>query len=260
MRRILVKKKIPDAKIKRAIEETLAIAANYRLQAMRELDTRQDHSRSTDNAKRLIQRLTQLAAAISKLPPVAKGKLNAIVAAHTRQFFDSETFAAIIHNIMTVLPELAPRKHAQDAFDVIDQPVFGVIRTSSPEIIELWETIPAETRRRVEQKIRCAAAKTSANEFLRHLAVLVGRFLPRSRRGRLPTLQRHYIGQVGKIWRTLGLTIGRAYDGVKGKSVASSFQQYCSAGLSAVGDDRKISGRQIRAIKMMYAKRSGSGP
>ena len=38
MRRILVKKKIPDAKIKRAIEETLAIAANYRLQAMRELD------------------------------------------------------------------------------------------------------------------------------------------------------------------------------------------------------------------------------
>jgi hypothetical protein len=244
MTRILVAAKIPDAGIEHAIEQTLDAAVDHRLQGLRQEDRRRNRLRSKDSVGRLIERLSALAAAIAKLPPTAKKELNAIVAGHTEQFFDTETFAAIIHDITVALPMLAPRKHAQDAFDVIDQPIAGIARTAPPEIIELWETMSAETRQRIELKVRRSAAKKSAIKFLRQLDLLLKRFSPRSGAG-LRTIQRRYIGQVGKIWKSLGVRIGRAYDGTKGKSVESRFQRYCRLALAAVGDSSQISGRQI---------------
>jgi len=110
MRRILAATKVSSAKMKRAIERTLDAAVNHRLQAVRQEDRKRDRLRSKDDVDKLMKRLTELAAAIAKLPPNAKKKLNAIVASHTEQFFDTETFAAIITDIAAALPKLAPRK------------------------------------------------------------------------------------------------------------------------------------------------------
>ena len=93
---ILAKKKIPEAKAKRAIAETLEVAADHQLQGLRQKDSQRDRVRSAGDVGRLIARLDELAEAIAKLPPVSKKKLNAIVAEYTAQFFDTETFSWII--------------------------------------------------------------------------------------------------------------------------------------------------------------------
>jgi hypothetical protein len=258
MRAVLAKKKIPDAKIKHAIDETVAAAADHRLQDMRLRDSQRDRVRSAHSVEKLIEDLTQLAQTIGKLPPVARNKLNAIVAGHTAQYFDTETIAAIVCDIAGTLPKLAPTKRARDAFDIIDQPMAGVNRSSPPKIVELWETMPAETRRQVEQKIRHSVAKRSATEFLRQLVVMLGRFLPQAKLGRLPTIQRHYAERVGKIWQALGLRVGRAYDGIGAKSIESNFQRYCRFALAAVGDESQISGRQVRQVKSDLPKKADS--
>ena len=213
------------------------------------MDSQRDRVRSAGNVGKLIARLEELAGAIAKLPPVSKKKLNAIVANHAEHFFDTETFAAIIHSIADALPNLAPKRRAQDALDVIDQPVPGVARTSPPELIELWETMSAETRQRVEKEVRELAAKKSAVEFLRKLIVLLNKFLPQAKRGRLQTIQRRYIQRVGEIWASFGLRTGRAYDGFRGKNVESSFQRFARLALAAVGDESIISRRQIAKPK-----------
>jgi len=257
MRGILAAAKVPSAKMKHAIEQTLDAAVDHRLQGVRQEDRRRDRLYAKDTVNKLIERLTELAAAIAKLPPTAKKRLNTIVASHTKEFFDTETFAAIINDIAVALPKLEPRRRGQDAFDVIDQPVAGIVRTAPPEIIDLWETMSAETRHKIEQKIRHSAAKKSAIEYFRQLVLLLNRFSPRSGAGRR-TIQRQYIERVGKIWRALGLRVGRAYDGSKGKSVESRFQRYCRLALAAVGDSLQISGRQIVVANNDLRKKSDS--
>jgi hypothetical protein len=257
MRGILAAAKIPSAKMKDAIEQTVDAAVDHRLQGMRQEDRRRDRLYAKDTVKKLIERLTELAAAIAKLPPTAKKRLNTIVASHTKEFFDTETFAAIINDIAVALPKLEPRRRGQDAFDVIDQPIVGIVRTAPPEIIDLWETMSAETRQHIEQKLRRSAAKKSAIEYFRQLVLLLQRFSPRSKAGRR-TIQRQYIERVGKVWQGLGLRIGRAYDGMKEKSVESRFQRYCRMALAAVGDNSQISGRQILAVNNDLRKKPDS--
>ena len=106
-----------------------------------------------------------------------------------------------------------------DALDVIDKPIAGVVRTSPLELIDLWETMyAAETRREVEQTVRGSIAKRSAIKFWQ-LVLLLDKFSPQAKLGRLPTIQRRYIERVSKIWEALGLRIGLAYDGVNSRSV-----------------------------------------
>jgi hypothetical protein len=245
MSSILAKKKIPEAEAKRAIAETLEVAVDHQLQGLRQKDSQRDRVRSVCDVGKLIARLEELAEAIAKLPPVSKKRLKSIVADHAEHSFDTETFAAMIQGIADALPKLAPKRRALDALDVIDQPIAGVIRTSPPELIELWETMPAETRRPVEQLVRSSAAKTSATEFLRQLVILLRNFLPQAKQGRPPTIQKRYIQRVGMIWTRLGLKIGRAYDGAQGKSVESNFQRFARVALAAVGDNSVVSRRQI---------------
>ena len=246
---ILAKKKIPEAKAKRAIAETLEVAADHQLQGLRQKDSQRDRVRSAGDVGRLIARLDELAEAIAKLPPVSKKKLNAIVAEYTAQFFDTETFSALIYALAAALPELGPKRRAQDVLNGIYQPVVGIVRTSPPELIELWESLSAETRRQVEKEVRALATKKSAVEFFRKLIDLLNRFLPQAKRGRLQTIQRRYIHRVGQIWARLGLKVGHAYDGFLGKNVESSFQRFARLALAAVGDDSVISRRQITKQK-----------
>jgi len=158
----------------------------------------------------------------------------------------------LIHAIAGALPKLAPKRRAQDALDIIYQPVTGIVRTSPSELIELWETMPAETRRQAEQQIGRLATKTSATEFFRQFVILLRKFLPRAKRGRLPTIQRRYIQRVGTIWTRLGLKVGRAYAGDLGRNVESRFQRFARLALAAVSGDSVISRRQI-----VNAKRTG---
>lgn len=249
MASILAKKKIPKAKAKRAIAETLEVAADHQLQGLRQKDSQRDRVRSAGDVGRLIARLEELAQAIAKLPPVSKKKLNAIVVEYTAQFFDTETFSPLICALADALPELGPKRRAQDVLNTIYRPVAGIVRTSPPELIELWESISAETRRQVEKEVRALAVKRSAVEFFRKLIILLNKFLPQANLGRMPTIQRRYIERVSKIWQALGLKIGRAYDGINSRSVESSFQRFARLALAAVGDDSVISRRQITTPK-----------
>jgi hypothetical protein len=115
MRAILAKKKIPIAEAKRAIDQTLEITADHQLQRLRHDDSRRDRLRSARNVRRLISRLRGLAAVIAKLPPVSKGRLNTIVAEHTAQFFDTETFTDLIRAIAGALAKLSPKRRAKEA-------------------------------------------------------------------------------------------------------------------------------------------------
>jgi hypothetical protein len=132
MASILAKKKIPEAKAKRAIAETLEVAADHQLQSLRRNDSQRDRMRSVGDVGRLVARLEELAQALAKLPPVSKKKLNAIVAEYTAQFFDTETFSSFVCALADALPKLAPKRRARVAVDVIDRPIAGVIRTSPP--------------------------------------------------------------------------------------------------------------------------------
>src|SRR5271156_7170496 len=161
--------RIPKAKAKRAIAETLEVAADHQLQGLRQKDSQRDRVRSAGDVGRLIARLEELAQALAKLPPVSKKKLNAIVVEYTAQFFDTETFSPLICALADALPELGPKRRAQDVLNTIYRPVAGIVRTSPPELIELWESISAETRRQVEKEVRALAAKRSAVEFFRKL-------------------------------------------------------------------------------------------
>jgi hypothetical protein len=174
MRTILSKKKISDARAKRAIALTLAAAVDHQLQSLRQNERHHDRVRSARDVRRLIARLKELLEAIAKLPPGSKKTLNSIIADRAEQFFDTETFAAIIQGIADALPKLAPERRALVALDVIDQPIAGVIRTSPPELIELWETMSAATRRGVEQAVRDSTAKKMSNQILAATHRLVG--------------------------------------------------------------------------------------
>lgn len=172
-----------------------------------------------------------------------------------RSFFDTETFSALIYALADALPKLRLQRRAQDAFGTIHQPVAGVVRTSPPELIELWEMMSAETRRQVEQVVRNSAPKRSATEFLRQLGVLLDTLSPHAKLGRLHTIQRRYLKRVGKIWKWLGLRIGLAYDeGKTKKNRESRFQRFVSLALGAVEGDSVISRRQIGNSKKKLAR------
>ena len=60
MRAILAAAKVPSAKMKHAIEQTLDAAVDHRLQAMRQEDRLRDRLYAKDIVEKLIVRLTEL--------------------------------------------------------------------------------------------------------------------------------------------------------------------------------------------------------
>src|SRR5215831_17265954 len=86
-----------------------------------------------------------------------------------------------------------------------DPEVARISRTAPPVIVELWETIPAETRRQLEAGFRNwqPPARRSMIEFLNHAVFLLESFRPVLKRGRLPAIERHFAQRVAGIWRDL---------------------------------------------------------
>jgi len=248
MRKILLKKKISEAKANRAIARTLEAAADHQLDRSRRDVARK---RSGDVTK-LVARLEQLAIAVSKLSPQSKGVLNKVVAKHTKDFFDTETFSALVYAVGDALPKLSPRRWADEAGTVIcdEVKVAGIVRTAPLELVTLWESMPSTTRIQVEQEVRRSPPCRSIAEFLRDLIALLEKFYPVSEAGRQRAIEYLFAQRAGRIWESLGLRIGRAFDGFyEGRSIDSSFQRFCNAALAAVGDRAKISGRQIVNLK-----------
>jgi len=248
MKKILAKKKIPEAKANWATTQTLEAAADHQLDMLRR---DMMHKRSRDVTK-LVALLERLASAVSKLSPQSEGVLDKIVAKHMKGFFDTETLSALVYAAAEALPKLSPRRWASAACNVIYEPVkvAGIARTAPPEILTLWKCMPSTTRIQVEQELRRSMQCKSITELLRNLIVLLEKFYPLSGAGRRRAIEYLFAQRARKIWESLGLKVGRAFDGChQMRSIDSSFQRFCNAALAAVGDRSKISGRQIINLK-----------
>jgi hypothetical protein len=264
MTEFLVKKKIRSEVVQRAVALALDIAATHQFEGFRRNQNLDRLAQSERARQRLIQQLRYLAETISKLPPPVKGKLNKIIAEQEWANFDTEMLGELIQTIIDALSKSSPAVTANKAVNAIrewpwdsaDPVIANIIRTAPPAILELWETIPAETRTQLEAGFRNwqPPARRSMMEFLSYADFLLETFQPRSKRGRLPAIERRFAQRVARIWGDLGLHVGRAYDG--STNYRGTFQRFSGVALSAVRDDSKVSNRQITNLK----RRSGTGP
>jgi hypothetical protein len=83
-------------------------------------------------------------------------------------------------------------------------------------------------------------------------------FQPRSKRGRLPAIEQRFAKRIARIWRDLGLHVGRAYNG--SADYQSTFQRFTDLALSAVRDDSQVSNRQITNLKRKNGTRPRGHP
>jgi hypothetical protein len=257
MTKILVKKKMHPDEARRAVAQTLDIATDHQLEMLRRDQTLQDLSRSQRDLRRLIKQLDHLGLAISTFPPLAKSKLNKIVAEQDWQNFDTEIFIRLIHALVDTLANLSPACIANEALWAINEPARGskhpavaqIVRTAPPAILELWETIPAETRTHAEAGLQnwVPPTRRPAMEFLIRLSTLLEKFQPKLKRGRRFPIERRFGELVARIWHGLGLHVGRAFSGYS--KYRGTFQRFTRWALIAVGDDSRLSNRQMVNLK-----------
>jgi hypothetical protein len=262
MRRILVEKRhIPALAADRAILKTLEAALDFQSADLRYRVLKMMEVQSQSTLDNLIRGLRELSNAIAQSPPTSRGKLNERVLAIIDQTpFDSETFIEIIESISATLPEIAPRRLADDIFSLIHSEPAGARR---PLIVDQWEAMPATTRVTVEGMVQ-AIPSGSLVRWLNAVAGVLDRERPAHKRGAPRSITRVFVSRVAAIWRTLGLNPGLAYDFFlhpatddrvgRGGRIESAFQRYCRAALTAVGDFREVSARQV----VNYKKNTGA--
>ena len=253
MRRILLKKRhISEIAADRAILKTLEAAIDFQLADLRHRSLKTIEAYSYRTLDHLMRELRQLSRAIGQLPPTSKGVLNKRVSALIEQGpFDSDLFIQIFEKIISVVPELAPRKLAENILSLIHSDQTGDRR---PPIIDRWEAMPATTRVRVEELVQAVPSR-SLVRWLDSLAYLLEQEQPARKRGAPRSITQAFVSRIATIWRSLGLKPGLAYDFFlypanddrigRGGRVESAFQLYCRAALTAVGDATEISARQI---------------
>jgi hypothetical protein len=259
---ILIRQKIPQATAKSAVAKILNLAADHQLQCLRRDRYLEDLELAKEAIKRLVSQFDHLVQRLSKLSPKSRGELNKIMNDQDFRHFDTETFAELIHSILHALPKLSPACVAQEARLAIiemlpqasdDLASFVIIRTAPPAILDLWDSIPAETRTKVEEAIRSRSSCRSATDFFRYMATMLTKSSPQAKIGRRPSIERLFGQQVAKIWRGLGLHVGRAYNsGNRDQEpyhYPSTFQRFCQKALAVVGDNSRISGRQVLMLK-----------
>jgi hypothetical protein len=260
MRKILVQRRIPVVAADKAISETLEAAVDHQLSQLRfdRLRAMEDQSHTT--LQRLIEVLRRIGDAISQLPPTSKGVLNERVSGvFEQQIFDTEVFIDVMETIVATLPELSPRRLANDVLSLIyPAPDEG----RRLPIIDLWETMPATTRVKIEELVQKLKLTTSVVGWLNCIADLLARERPQRKRGAPRSTLQLFVRRVAAIWRRLGLTPGLAYsfnlhpgghDRIgRGGRIDSAFQRYCRSALATFGDTTKISARQVGNAKQMY--------
>jgi hypothetical protein len=253
MRRILVEKgRVPAITADRAILKTLEAAFDFQLADLRYRSLKTMEARSHVTLDHLIRGLRQLSGAIAQLPPTSKGQLNKRVFAKINQApFDSEAFIDIIETIEQVLPRVGPRRLADNVLSLIHpEPSAG----RRAPIIDAWEAMPAVIRVKVEAMVQDNPSRSLVS-WLDNVALLLERERPARKRGAPRAIQQVFVSRIATIWRTLGLKAGLAYDFFlypanddhigRGGRVESTFQRYCRAALTAVGDPTEISARQV---------------
>jgi hypothetical protein len=146
MTKILVKKKVHPDEARRAVTRTLDIAADHLLEVLRRDQNLQGLSRSQRDLRRLIKQLDHLRLAISTLPPLAKSKLNKIVAEQDWQNFDTETLIRLIHAMADTLANSSPACIANEALRAINEPVRG---SKHPAVAQIVRTAPPANSRTV---------------------------------------------------------------------------------------------------------------
>jgi hypothetical protein len=256
---LLIDKKVRKNLAQQAVAQALDIAADHQLEALRRDQNFQELKGSQNSLKRLLERIDALVYAMSKLPPLAKGKLNKVVAGQDWKNFDTEAFSELIHATIGALSEASPACIADRARSAIIEPlraskhpaVVQIVRTASPAILDLWEVIPAQTRTQVEAGLRTwvPPSQRPAIEFFNRLVFLLDNFRPQLKKGRRRAIQGRFGQGLARIWRGLGLHVGRAFNGEFDRHVESSFQQFARLALTAVGDDSRFSSRQIEHLK-----------
>jgi hypothetical protein len=260
MRNILTKKKISKKDADRIMALTFDAAADHQLESFRRDRFVDDLDRSKKDLQRLIKQIDLLAKVISELPPISIGKLNKIIAKQNLQHFDTEMFFELMQATQDALFVLSPANAANKARSAIvektfrgsrDPVVTQVERTAPPAMTELWEIMPAETRRHIEAEIQrwTPPKRGQVRSFLNYLVTLLRKYRPKVKTRRRPSIKRRYLQRVGKVWRSSGLNVGRAHNGAKIESVESPFQHFARLALLAVGDSSGISVRQIVSVQ-----------
>jgi hypothetical protein len=221
MTKILVRKKIRQDVAQRTVAQTLDIAADHQPEVLRRQQNLKDLARSQRDLRRLVKQLEYLRSAIAKCSPMPKGKLNKIVANLDWRNFNTETFSELIEVITEAVSESSPACTSEKIITAINEKVRSgthpavakITRTAPPAPIELWETIPSETRTQVEACLQKWAPpmRGAATEYLNHLVSLLQKFQPQLKRGQRPPITRRFGERVASIWQDLGLHVGRVF-------------------------------------------------
>jgi hypothetical protein len=253
MRRILVeKRRIPAIAADRAILKSLEAAFDFQSADLRYRFLKTMEAQSHTTLDHLIRGLRQVSNAIAQLPPNSKGELNKRVVGIIGQArFNSEMFIEIVDTITAALPEIRPRRLAENILSLIHPEPGGARRAP---IIDQWEAMPATTRVKVEGMVPANPSR-SLVRWLDKVADLLEREQPALKRGTPRSISQVFVSRIATIWRTLGLNAGLAYNFFlhpanddrigRGGRVESAFQRYCRAALTAVGDSTEISARQV---------------
>jgi len=250
MRRFLVEKhRISAIAADRAILKSLEAAFDFQLAHLRYRFLKMTEVQSHTTLDQLIRNLREIRNAIALLPPNSKGELNKRVGIIDQAQFDSETFMEIVETIRATLPQIGPRRLADNIMSLI-HPELGEDRRSS--IIDEWEAMPATTRVKVEGMVEPARSLVC---WLDNIADLLEQERPVRRPGAPRSISQVFVSRIATIWRTFGRTPGLAYNVFlhpanddrigRGGHTEGLFQRYCRAALTAVGDSTKISARQV---------------
>jgi hypothetical protein len=250
---------------------TFDAAADHQLESLRRDRFVDDLDRSKKDLQCLLKQISHLAKAISELPPISIGKLNKIVAEQNWQHFDTEMFFELMQAMQDALSVLSPASAANKACSVIGEktlrvsrhPVVAQVeRTAPPAMTELWEIMPAETRTHVEAEIQrwTPPKRGQVRSFLNYLVTLLRKYRPKVKTRRRPSIKRHYLQRVGKVWRSSGLNVGRAHNGATSERVESPFQRFARLALLAVGDSSGISVRQIVDLQLKMRLKRNANP
>jgi hypothetical protein len=257
MRRILVeKRRIPAMAADRAILKSLEAAFDFQLAPLHYRFLKSTEVQSHTTLDRLIRSLRELRNAIALLPTNSKGELNKRVGGVIGQAqFDSETFIGLVETITATLPQIGPRRLADNVMSLIHP---GLGENRRPPIIDQWEAMPATTRVKVEGMVRTIPFRLLVR-WLDNVADLLEQERPARTRDTPRSIPQFFVSRIATIWRRLGLKPGLAYGFFlhpdkderigHGGHVESLFQRYCRAALTAVGDPRRISARQVANYK-----------